>query len=157
MAISTRAPNTVYLGGGEGPGGMGGRTIENTWPAIEQLTPGMLIEPHNDSGVMKWGVHDSADDTVAQLIFAEEQGEWNLGVDDVYAAGDLVKAGYAHPGSKWWGLLPIGVTVVNGGLLQSNGNGMFKPLATGVAIARALEGTGGETVAITRIRLEVIQ
>src|SRR5690606_15193849 len=32
------------------------------------ITPGMLVELHNDSGALKWGVHDSANDPVARAI-----------------------------------------------------------------------------------------
>lgn len=156
MAITKRSPNTIYLGGGHGPGGEGGYTLVNDLVAIETITPGMLLEPHDDSGTSKWGVHDSVDDATVQPIIAMEQSEMNLTVDDNYAAGDLVKAAYGMPGSLWWMIVASGVTVANEGLLQSNGAGKLKALATGVARFRAKESSGGALAADTRMRVEVI-
>lgn len=155
MAITRRDPNTIYLGGGEGPGGQGGMTMDNEYVAIEAITPGMLLEPHNDSGVLKWGVHDAADDPVS-AIFAIEQIELNLGVDDAYAAGDLVKAGYMHTGSKVWAIIPSGQNISPTALLQSNGDGKLKALGSGVGAFRALESSGGAVTVDTRLRVEVL-
>lgn len=154
MAISKRPPNTIYLGGG-GPGGEGGITYVNDYVAIETITPGMLLEYHNDGGALKWGVHDSADEPV-QVAVALEQLMNNLGVDDNYAAGDLMQVGILRPGSQFWGLVPIGQNLLPGARLQSNGNGMLKAAATGDVRFVCLESTGGAVAAITRVRVEVL-
>ena len=74
MAITKRAPKTIYLGGGDGPGGESGCTVVNEYVAIEAITPGMLLEYHNDSGTLKWGVHDSADQPVQVTVALEQIG-----------------------------------------------------------------------------------
>lgn len=154
MAITKRPPNTIYLGGG-GPGGEGGITHVNDIVAIETITPGMLLEYHNDSGVLKWGVHDAADDP-CPLAVALEQLMMNKTVDDNYAAGDLVQAGILRSGSQFWGLVPIGANLNPGDRLQSNGNGMLKAAATGDVRFVAVESTSGAVAAVTRLRVEVL-
>lgn len=155
MAITRLAPNTIYLGGGEGPGGQGGYTLVNEYVAIESITPGMLLEYHNDGGTLKWGVHDSADDPISPTV-ALEQIEMNLGVDDAYAAGDLVKAAILKTGSTFWGIIPSGQNIAPGARLQSNGDGKLKAAASGSVKFVALESSGGAVTADTRIRVEVL-
>lgn len=147
MAVTKNPPNTIHLGGPV--------TIINHIVAIEEIKPGMIIEYHNDSGALKWGVHDSADEDV-QVTVALEQDLMNLGVDDVYAAGDLVVAGAFVPGSTFWGLIPSGQNISPADLLQSNGDGKLKALASGKGRFRALESSGGAVTADTRLRVEVI-
>lgn len=160
MAIVKRAPNTIYLGGGDGPGGESGCTVINDYVAIESITPGMLLEYHNDSGTLKWGVHDAAAD-VQPAAIALDQTHLNLGVDDVYAAGDLVMAGVLRKGATFWGLIPSGQNIDPGAKLQSNGDGKLKAAtadtaAAGVAMYLALESSGGAVTVDTRIRVEVV-
>lgn len=155
MALALRDPNTIYLGGGQTVGGEAGMTRVNEYVAIEAITPGMLLEYHNDSGTLKWGVHDSADAAVSP-VFALEQLFLNKGVDDAYAAGDLVEAGIMHTGSKVWAIIPSGQNIAPGALLQSNGDGKLKALATGVGKFVALESSGGAVTADTRLRIEVL-
>lgn len=156
MAITKRPPNVIYLGGGDGPGGESGMTVVNDLVAVEAITPGMLVETHNDGGVPAWGVHDSADQANPQRAFALEQLEMNLGVDDPYADGDLCKVGIMQPGSLVWALVPSGQNLVPGDQLQSNGDGKLKELASGTAIAIAQESTGGAVTEDTRVRVEVV-
>lgn len=147
MPITQRAPNTIHLGGP--------CTVIDSFVAIEAITPGMLLEPHNNGGAFNWGVHDSAD-TVVFPIVALDRPELNKGVDDAYAAGDLVAAGHLTGGSTWWAIVPSGQNIAIAGLLQSNGDGKLKAHGTGTAIAYALEGTGGAVATDTRIRVGVI-
>lgn len=146
MAITRRAPNTIHLGGPI--------TRVNEYVAIESITPGMLLEGHNDSGAFKWGVHDSAD-AAAQRVFALEQISLNKGVADPYAAGDLVEAAIFLPGSTVWAIIPSGQDIAMGDMLQSNGDGKVKELGSGQAIGVSLDAPGAVTVD-TRIRMEVI-
>lgn len=154
MAITKRNPNTIYLGGGDGPGGESGCTNINDYVAIEAITPGMLIEYHDDSGTMKWGVHDSADDVV-QVVVALDQPFLNKGIDDAYAADDLVLAGQLRSGSVFYGIIPSGQTIALGATLQSNGDGKLKAAASGDVRFKSLDGPGAVT-ADTRIRVEVL-
>lgn len=147
MTIEKLNPNTVHLGGPV--------TYIDEVPAIEAITPGMLLEYHNDSGTLKFGVHDSADAALSGAIFALEREEMNLGVDDAYAAGEAVKAAHCQPGATIWAIIPSGQNIAPAALLQSNGNGKLKALASGVAKFVALEGPGAVTVD-TRIRVEVL-
>ena len=160
MAITKRPPNTIYLGGGDGPGGESGCTVINDYVAIESITPGMLLEYHNDSGTLKWGVHDAAADQ-GSVVVALDQTLLNLGVDDAYAAGDLVMAGALRPGATFWGIIPSGQNISPAGKLQSNGDGKLKAATADTAdanVARfvALESSGGAVTADTRIRVEVL-
>lgn len=154
MSITKRNPNTIYLGGGDGPGGESGCTNINDYVAIETIRPGMLLEYHNDSGTLKWGVHDSADEP-AQVVVALDQPFLNKGVDDDYAAGDLVLAGALRPGATFWGLIPSGQNIAPGARLQSNGDGKLKAAASGDVRFVSLDGPGAVT-ADTRIRVEVL-
>jgi hypothetical protein len=115
----------------------------------------MLVEYHNDSGVLKWGVHDSADEPVHRAV-ALEQIEFNKGVDDTYAAGDLVKVGVLVPGSQFWGLIPSGQNITQGARLQSNGNGMLKAAASGEVAFVAVESVDASALTTARIRVEVL-
>lgn len=145
MAISQRNPNTILLAGDP--------PFIADIPAIEAITPGMILEYHNDSGVLKFGVHDSADAAVAAIV-ALDQIELNLGIDSAYAAGDLVKAAHLRPGDVFYGIIPSGQNIAFGAFLQSNGDGKLKALGSGVGKFMSLSNPGAVT-ADTRIRVEV--
>jgi len=147
MSITVLNPNTIHLGG---------LKVEiNEFAAIEAITPGMVLEYRNDSGTLKFGVHDTADDPCYPII-ALNQPELNLTVSDAYAVYDLVKAAHMLPGATFWALIPSGQNIAPGDLLQSNGDGKLKALASGVARFVALESSGGAVVADTRLRVEVL-
>lgn len=147
MAITPLNPNTVHLGGP--------MTLVDHLVAIEAVTPGMLVEYHDDSGTLKWGVHDAADDPVHRAV-ALEQDELNKTVSDAYAAGDLMKVGVLVPGSTFWGLIPSGQNISPGDRLQSNGDGKLKAAASGEVAFVAIESSGGAVTADTRLRVEVL-
>lgn len=147
MAVTFYDPNTVYLGGGT-------KTVINHLAAIEAITPGMLVEYHNDSGVLKWGYHDSADDNAGVFILNNQIID-NKGVDEPCAAGDLVEVLALTRGATVWAIIPSGQNITQGGLLQSNGNGKLKALASGKALFVALESSGAVTED-TRLRVEVL-
>lgn len=155
MTLALRNPNTIYLGGGEGLGGEGGITQVNTLHAVEQITPGMLLELHDDSGTPAWGVHDSADDPVP-LAVALDYPLMNKGIDDVYAANDLVLAGILKPGSMFYGIIPSGQDIDVGERLQSNGDGKLKTAGSGDVRFVSHTDTGGAVTVDTRIRVEVL-
>jgi hypothetical protein len=114
----------------------------------------MLLEPHQESDILKWGVHDSAD-AAAEPVFALQQTLLNLGIDDDYADGDLVQAGHFHRGAYVYAIVPSGQNITAGDTLQSNGDGKLKALATGVHIATADETIGAVT-ADTRLRATIV-
>lgn len=146
MAVTRRNPNTIHLGGPV--------TYVADIPAIESITPGMLVEYHNDSGTLKWGVHDTADDPVHRAV-ALDNPMLNKGVDDAYAAGDLVLVGVLPPGSQFWGIIPSGQNITQGDRLQSNGDGKLKAAASGTVAFVAVDSPG-DVSADTRVRVEVL-
>ena len=154
MSVSLRNPNTIYLGGGA-QGGDGGITYINDIPAIEAITPGMLLELHDNSGARAWGVHDAADDPCPAVV-ALDQPMMNLGIDDAYAASDLVLAGALRPGSMFYGIIPSGQDIDIGERLQSNGDGKLKAAASGDVRFVSHTDTGGAVTEDTRIRVEVL-
>ena len=140
-------PNTILLSGMP--------CIFDDLMAIETVRPGMLLEYHNDSGTLKMGVHDSADEVAARL-FAMSRAETNRGIDDAYAAGDLIRFAACPPGTRVWAIVPSGQNIAPGAKLQSNGDGKLKALNTGQFIAVAIESTGGAVTADTRLRVEIV-
>ena len=150
MALSRRDPNTIAIR----PSQLPANRIDCTLPAIEAITPGMLVELHNDGTTLKWGVHDSANEPVARAV-ALDQIALNKGVDDAYAAGDLVNVGYFAAGDRFWGLIPSGQNITQGALLQSNGDGKLKAYSTGPGGFVAASSPGSVT-ADTRVWVEVL-
>jgi hypothetical protein len=150
MALSRRNPNTIAIRPSQPPPG----DIDDTLVAVEAITPGMLIELHDDAGALKWGVHDSADTPAARCV-ALDRIELNDGVDDAYAEGDLVKAWHMKSGDRFWGLIPSGQNITQGALLQSNGDGKLKAYSTGPGGFVAASSPGSVTVD-TRLWVEVL-
>lgn len=147
MSLTARTPTVVRLRCQRDP------MERSDLAAIETITPGMLVEYHNDSGTLKWGVHDSADGAVQRAV-ALDQPELNLGLTDTYAAADLVRVWYVQSGDQFYGLVPSAQTITQGDYLQSNGNGMLKALGSGTGAFVAAE-TIGTVAATTRCRIEV--
>jgi hypothetical protein len=156
MALPTTAnpPNTILLGGGMNAAD-GAGTYINDKVAVEPITPGMLLELHDDSGTPAWGVHDTADDPCPAVV-ALEQTFLNLGVNDAYADGDLVYACALRPGSMFWGIVPSGQNISVGERLQSNGDGKLKAEATGDVRFVSHTDTGGAVTEDTRVKVEVL-
>jgi len=153
MAVTKNNPNTIHLGGPI--------TLINEYVALGAITPGMLVEYHNDSGTLKWDVHDAAADVQIPYV-ALNQAELNKEVDDAYAAGDLVAVGALTVGSQFWGIIPSGQNISPAAYLQSNGDGKLKAAtadtaAAAVAKFQAVETSGGAVTADTRIRVEVVR
>lgn len=154
LTFEARNPNTIYLGGGVGPGGRGGFTPVDEYVVTGTPKPGYLVEIYDDSGVTKWRAHSSAAGTFAQKAFLLERSNHNQGIEDPYVSGELALVGIMHPGSKVYAVIPSGQDIVAGNPLESNGDGLLKE-GTTAPIARALESPGAVTAA-TRIRVEVL-
>ena len=144
MSITRSDPGTVYLGGP--------RTVINDTAASEAITPGHLIERFNNAGV--WRVKKHTLTSKEGTMYATEQSMNNLGVDDAYAANDLVEAIIGAPGTTIWALIASGQTIVYGNALESAGDGTLKIYNAGIKIATALESK--TATAATRLRVEVI-
>lgn len=145
MAITRYAPNTVWLGGP--------RTVINDMAAKAAITPGHLVERVNTAGVWQWQKHGSAGGNTGRNV-ATEQSMLNKGVDDAYAAGDLVEVAEGTNGSNFWMLIASGQNIAYGDKLESAGDGTLRILASGTPLFVALETKANVTV-LTRIRVEV--
>jgi len=144
MTITRHDPNTVFLGGT--------RTQIGDLAASEAITPGHLVERFDNGGVIRWRL--ATTDIAGPPAVATEQAMVNKGVDDAYAANDLMEVGIGHKGSAWWMFIASGQNVAAGDLLGSAGSGTLK---TGATVARftALESKANVTVT-TRIRVEAL-
>lgn len=147
MSITRFPPNTIYLGGSPG-----GKVEVSDLAASEAITPGMLVERFANAGVNR--VRKSTLTGLANVLFALDHPMANKGVDDAYAAGDLVQMCVAKPGDAIWALVTSGSTIAFGAPLSDNGNGYVKA-ASGVTIAHALETITAPYASGTRIRIEV--
>lgn len=149
MTITRTDPNTIFLGGGDDrPIIVNDLASAVTTPF---LTPGMLIARDDVGGVIRWKL--AAADIAGPPAVALDQPFENLGVDDVYAVGDLVYAAVGRKGEAYWMLIASGQSVDAGDILGSAGDGTLKTGAT-VALFSALESK--DAVANTRIRVEVL-
>lgn len=148
MAITKRDPNQVLLTD------VPPERFRSNLQAVETITPGMIVELHNDSGTLKWGTHDSADEPAAKAV-AVDAKMLNHGVDDDYSAGDLVEVAYLNAGDRFYGIIPSGQNITQGALLQSNGDGKLKAYSTGPGGFVAASSPGSVTED-TRLRVEVL-
>ena len=142
MAITKEQPRTIHLGGEI--------TEVNDISASGVITPGMLIE--RNAG--QYRAHATAAGAVAQPVFALNQSELNKGVDDDYAASDLVHAAVGHPGSTFWALIGV-VNATDGAALESAGDGTLQLRTTGEAVAVAIEAVNNGA-GTARLRVEVL-
>lgn len=130
MAVTQIQPNTIWLGGP--------RTEIGDLACSEALCPGHLLERFNNSGVIRWRKHASAAGA-GPRAFATEQSMLNKGVNDGYAANDLVEVSEGSGGSTFWALIASGQNITAGQKLESAGNGTLRAFASGVVLATSLE------------------
>jgi hypothetical protein len=144
MSITRNNPNTIFLGGD--------RTQIGDLAASEAITPGHLVERFNSAGTIRW--RKATTDVNGPPAVATDQSMLNKGVDDAYAANDLMEVSILHKGAFAWMLIASGQNVSAGDLLGSAGGGTLK---TGATVARftALENKPSVT-ALTRIRVEAL-
>lgn len=146
MSITQLDPGTVVLSG---------PYIEvGDMAASEAITPGNLIDSFNSSGTWRWRKHATASIACAKTV-ARQQIMMNKGVDDAYAAGDLVQAAILSPGATAWMFIASGQNIVHGNKLESAGDGTLKIFGSGVVLFKALETKVNVTV-LTRIRVEAV-
>jgi hypothetical protein len=146
MSITVQNPRTIHLAGPI--------TYVNTVPAGSAITPGMLIERYNNSGVANFRAHSSAAGA-AMPTFALDQPELNKSYTDAYASPDLVKAGIMGAGALVYARIASGQTLVSGDWLESDGLGSLRKFGAGVKIAQAVESTT-TTGAVGYGRVEIL-
>lgn len=155
MSITRESPRTIMLAANAFP-----PVIVNDRVASEAITPGMLVEMISSGSDQKWRKNASATEQV-EIAVALNQPELNLGVDDAYAAGDLVNVWKPGVGDVFWGLIQSGEDIAEGDLLQSASGGYVKEATATTASAnlakfKALSSPGAVT-ADTRVVVERIQ
>lgn len=144
MSITRNDPGTIFLAGK--------REIIGDLAASGAITPGMFIERYNNSGVIRWRVATAAS---AGVIIAQEQLAQNKTIADAYAANDLVEAANLGQGASALALIASGQNLAAGAKLEHAGDGTLRALASGIAVATALENKPTVTV-LTRIRVEAL-
>lgn len=93
--------------------------------ADDAITPGMLVQINATGGERHWKRHAVAGGD-GERLFAIEDSLQGKTIDDVYAAGSLVRAVAAHRGDVIYGILNAGENVAVGDFLISDGNGTLK-------------------------------
>ena len=151
MALTHRAPNTIWLGGEI--------TKLNEWALGVAGTPGMILEFYTDSTTQKLRPHSSADEVQTAIVLLEKTLH-NEGIDGTYAINELAYAAQMHAGSLFYGIAVSGQNIQAGEYLQSNGDGKLKSAsattaAGGKAKFQALD-TIGLVAADTRLRVAVV-
>lgn len=126
------------------------------------ITPGMLVEEMSTGKVR---VHTNVGQNAIPMFALEDELQGN-GIDDDYAADDVVQVWVAQRGEQVYALLANGESVAIGDFLESNGDGYLKKWTADSAgvveypqsiVAQALEaldltGSSGEE---TTYRLQV--
>jgi hypothetical protein len=146
MAITRLDPNCVFLGGE--------RVQINDLACSEAITPGQLVERFNNGGIIRFRKHATAGGDTARLV-ATEHSMANKGVDDAYAASDLLEVSAGQGGSTFWMFIASGQNIAAGNALESAGDGTLRIYASGTKLFSALENKPSVTT-LTRIRVEVI-
>lgn len=119
---------------------------------VTTLKPGMLVD-HDANGI-KLGTA-----SVQETTWAVENELAGYDIDDTYAVGDVAYYVVAQPGDELYVWLASGQDISIGERMQASTGGMLITLASGVAIAQALEAadlSGSPTVAAARIRVRVL-
>lgn len=148
MSITRLDPNTVFLGGT--------RVQVNDLACSEAITPGHLVERFNNAGVIRWrkATSDTADKGFPVAV-ATEHAMANKGVDDAYAANDLLEVSVLKPGATAWMFIASGQNIAAGDPLESAANGTLRAFSTKTVLFTALENK--PTVVVqTRIRVEAV-
>jgi hypothetical protein len=128
-----------------------GDFIRKEGEASEAITPGHLVEFGGAADLRNHTVIGGA----ARKAFALENDLIGKGIDDAYAAGDVVQYGVFVPGAEVYAKLAAGETCAKGAALESNGDGTLVGASTpieGSIIGYAMEA---QATAGGRVRIEV--
>lgn len=106
--------------------------------ATEAITPGHQIEIIAGGAAL---IADVSDGLVHQAAFAVENEVVGKDITEAYAIDDTLLYGIFPAGSEVYALVDAAVTIY--GLLEATVTGALSPISTGVAVAIALETTGG--------------
>lgn len=107
---------------------------EDNAAADGTIKPGHLITLDGNG---EWIRHNVTSAASVPAIFALEREEMGLGIEELYSAGDYVKAGHFGNGTRVNALIASGQDIAKGQKLESAGNGTLRAVSTGFAIAVA--------------------
>jgi hypothetical protein len=115
------------------------------------ITPGMLV-----SGVttlVPWASAGAA----GAYKYADFRDEMGKTIDDAYAIGDTVKVVAVSPSDRINALIASGENIASDALLEAAADGTLRVLASGVAVARALEAVNNSAgPSWARLRVEAV-
>lgn len=126
--------------------------------AGEEIKPGYLVK--GVSSILK----QTATTGKVPAAIAIERSSIGAGLDNTYqngapsayyASGDTVTVAVCPPGTEAVGFVASGENITEDDRLESAGNGLFRELNSGVAIARAMETLGAVT-SETALRIQFI-
>ena len=92
--------------------------------AATAILPGMLVEQTASAATV--GVHSTAGGPTAPIMFAYEDALQGKDIDDAYAIGDQVRVWIPKSGDQVYACLEDEQTIVEGDLLESNGEGYLQ-------------------------------
>lgn len=159
MAIPKVAPRTILLVGKD-------YSIMKEAPAAAAITPGHLVQFDANS---KWKVHAVAKGQAIRAFAAEADLIGN-GIDDAYAANDIVYAWIVPAGAEVNALVaPSAAAIVVGDLVESAGDGTVRKLtpasqlgtgtydytAEGNAIGVAIQAVDNSSNAVSSARIQI--
>lgn len=117
------------------------------------ITPGMLVKTTSTDTLVAHATAGGA----ALRAFAVENDLVGKEITDNYVANDFVQAEIMDSGNEIYGfIVASGTAVVIGDLMESAGDGSLRKLASGVALAVAMEAvdnSGGGTMARIKFRI----
>lgn len=125
--------------------------------AAGTIYPGMLVIGPKTALVAS----NAAADVDAPVLFAVEDAQFNMGIDDTYLTGATVYFCMPQGGARVYAWLETGANVADMAPLQSNGAGALEVWTTGRIIAYADEpvnnaGGGSGPAGAARIRVKKV-
>lgn len=160
MSIAKLNPNTILLHGPSILWDADQGDAVGTFRASAAITPGWIIELHDNTNVLAWRPHGTDSEQVSTAV-ALDRPENNDTIDDDYSIADTVKAAWLSPGAVFFGVIPSGQDIQVGEFLQSNGDGKLKTASATTATANVAKfqslDAPGSVIVDTRLRVVVIQ
>ena len=138
-----------------------GSPIAKEGLADATIQPGMLLDVSGAGDAfnprkLRVGPHGTAGGN-GPVHIARELEIAGGSIEDAYSEDDTVLYWTAKSGDEYYALLATGSETAPGTLLESAGNGAFRELASGVALARALETVDNDPgTAMARVKVEII-
>lgn len=161
MSVAWRNPNRIWLGGPGTPGGADHGADIGMCRASAAIVPGDFIEFHDVSDESKLRKFSTANEMPPRMVALRKSN--NGGIDDAYAAGDLVNYLVIQPGTILYAWALSAATVTNAELLECGAGGRLTDAgattaAAGDAVFQSLEelNSGSAITADTRCRVKVM-